>query len=58
MALLLLLLLIPLAVLFYYLAVRSRRSYQCPECGEEIRVEYLNAKRCGMCGAPLEKTEM
>jgi len=42
-----------LALLLYLLAVRSRRSYVCPQCGERLSVEYLNAKRCNMCGAPL-----
>jgi len=53
----LVLLLIPLAVVLYLLAVRSRKTYRCPECGEEIRVEYLKARRCGMCGASLQVKE-
>ena len=49
------LLLIPLAVLFYVLAVRSRKSYHCPACGESVQVEHMSAQRCGMCGAPLKE---
>jgi hypothetical protein len=48
--------LVALAILFYVLAVSSRRSYRCPKCGEKLRTEYLDAKRCGMCGAPLERS--
>lgn len=58
MLLLFWLLIIPLAILLYYLAVRSRKTYRCPQCGESIRVEYLTAKRCGMCGAPLKEEKM
>ncbi len=50
-----LLALIPLAILFYFLAVRSRKSYRCPACGETVQVEHMNAQRCGMCGAPLKE---
>jgi len=52
------LLIIPLAILLYYLAVRSRKTYRCPQCGETIQVEYLKAEHCGMCGAPLKEEEM
>jgi len=45
-----------LAILFYVLAVSSRKSYRCPQCGEKLRTEYLDARRCGMCGAPLERS--
>ncbi len=45
-----------LAILFYVLAVSSRRSFRCPQCGEKLLTEYLDAKRCGMCGAPLERS--
>ncbi len=46
---------IPLAILFYLLAVRSRKTYRCPACGESVQVEHMNAQRCGMCGAPLKE---
>lgn len=44
-----------LGIGFYALSVNSRRSYVCPECGERITTEYLDAKRCNLCGAPLQK---
>ncbi len=47
---------IVLGILFYVLAVSSRRRYRCPKCGEKLLTEYLDAKRCGMCGAPLERS--
>lgn len=49
------LLLIPLAVLLYFFSRQSRRRYRCPQCHEEITTEYLEATRCGMCGAELAK---
>lgn len=44
-----------LAVFFYFLSVRSRKSYNCPQCGEKVRVEHMKASRCGMCGTPLKQ---
>ncbi len=49
------LLLIPIAILLYYLAVRSRKTYRCPECGEEIETEHMETSRCNICGAPLKQ---
>jgi len=47
-----------LGLVLYLFSVRSRKSYRCPQCGEAIKnVEYMKAKRCGMCGAPLEITK-
>ncbi len=46
---------IPLGILFYFLAVRSRKHYVCPQCGEELMVEHMKASRCNFCGAPLEQ---
>lgn len=46
---------IPLA--FFVFSVASRRSYRCPQCGERITTEYLKAKHCNLCGAPLQETE-
>ena len=40
-------------LLLYGLARGSRRQYQCPQCGEMIEMEYLDAKRCNACGAML-----
>ena len=48
---------ISLGILLYVLAVFSRKSYRCPQCGERLQTEYLDAKRCGMCGAPLDRKE-
>ena len=45
---------IGLGFLLYSFAVASRRSYRCPQCGEELTTEYLKASRCNMCGAPLD----
>ena len=48
--------LIVLVVILYCFSVISRKTYRCPKCGERlVGVEYLSAKRCGMCGAPLER---
>ena len=47
-----------LAILFYFLSVRSRKSYHCPQCGEKVRVERMKASRCGMCGAPLKQEDV
>ena len=44
-----------LAVFLTILAVRSRKTYRCSECGEAQRVEYLDARRCSHCGAPLQQ---
>lgn len=41
------------ALLFYMRSVESRKSYVCPQCGEKLRVELMNASHCNMCGAPL-----
>ena len=51
-------LVLTLAVVLYLCAVSSRKSYRCPKCGEKMRTEYLDAKRCGMCGAPIEREEL
>ena len=58
MPILILVILPILCIVVYFFSVRSRKSYRCPQCGESItNVEYMQAKRCGMCGAPLEITE-
>lgn len=44
-----------LAALVYYFAVRSRKSYTCPECGEKFKVEHMETARCGMCGSQLKQ---
>ena len=48
--------LVLIGLILYIFSVLSRKSYRCPKCGERVsNVEYLSAKRCGMCGAPLEQ---
>ncbi|MCP4548194.1 MAG: hypothetical protein GY835_17150 [bacterium] len=44
-----------LAILLFFFAFMSRRRYRCPQCGERISTEYLNAKYCGMCGVELKQ---
>ncbi len=44
-------------IVLYIFAVGSRRSYRCPQCGEQLATEYLKAKRCNTCGAPLSEQE-
>jgi hypothetical protein len=39
----------------WYFAVLSRKSYECPSCGERLTVEYMEARHCNVCGAPLGK---
>ena len=34
-------------VVLFLFAVLSRKSYRCPQCGEQMTTEYLNAKHCG-----------
>ncbi len=43
-----------LAVICYYFAVKSRKTYTCPECGEIIKVELMETSRCSMCGSLLK----
>ena len=56
-AVILILLIILLAGVFYYFAVKSRKTYTCPECGEQTKVEHMDTARCGMCGSLLEKDD-
>lgn len=44
-----------LAAIVYCIAVRSRKTYTCPECGEKTRVEHMDTARCGMCGSLLHE---
>lgn len=41
----------------YYFSVKSRKTYTCPECGEEVIVEHMETSRCGMCGSQLKLNE-
>jgi len=40
-----------IAAICYYFAVKSRKFYTCPECGEKMKVEHMETARCGMCGS-------
>ena len=51
-------LVIVIPLVLYLFAAASRKSYRCPKCGEQITAEYLEAKHCNMCGAPLNKEEV
>ncbi len=42
-----------LGVLFYLRSACSRKRYCCPQCGERVSVELMDAGHCNMCGAPL-----
>lgn len=52
---LLIFVILTLAAVFYYIAVRSRKTYICPECGEKTKVEHMDTARCGMCGSLLNQ---
>lgn len=54
-AVILLVLLAVAAIVCFYFAVRSRKRYRCPECGEQVRVEHMETARCGMCGSLLQR---
>ncbi len=51
---LLILFLAVVAAICYYFAVKSRKTYTCPECGEKTKVEHMETSRCGMCGSLLK----
>lgn len=42
-----------LELLTYLRSLFSRKKYFCPQCGEEIQVELMEASRCSVCGARL-----
>jgi predicted RNA-binding Zn-ribbon protein involved in translation (DUF1610 family) len=44
---------VALGILLYSRAVASRKAHVCPQCGERITVELMDATRCNACGAPL-----
>lgn len=46
-----------IAGICYYFAVKSRKSYTCPECGEKVKVEHMETSRCGMCGSLLKQDQ-
>jgi hypothetical protein len=39
--------------LLYARSVGSRKRYCCPQCGEQISVELMDASHCNVCGAAL-----
>ncbi len=47
--------LVPVALFIF--AYASRNRFRCDKCGEVLVTEYLNAERCGMCGAALRREE-
>jgi len=53
----LLLLFVVAACICWYFAVKSRKTYTCPECGERIKVEYMEASRCNICGSQLNQDQ-
>ncbi|MFT5191123.1 MAG: ribosomal protein S27AE [Verrucomicrobiales bacterium] len=53
MFLIILPILIVLGGIFYYFSVQSRKRYRCPECGEQLQVEHMEATNCNLCGTPL-----
>lgn len=50
-----LLILLPLMGLLFFRAYASRKKYTCPNCGEQIQVELMEATRCSVCGSPLNQ---
>lgn len=42
-------------LVLYLIAVRSRRHYACPRCGEQIVMEHGTASVCSACGSPLQE---
>jgi len=42
-------------VLIYEKSKASEKSFKCPNCGEEIKVEFMNAKYCNVCGSELKE---
>ncbi len=47
-------LVVALGLLFYLRSVSSRKRYCCPQCGEQISVELMQAGHCSTCGAPFK----
>ncbi len=40
----------------YRIAVKSRKYYKCPQCGESFCSEHMDSQFCKVCGAKLEQT--
>lgn len=43
-----------LIIYLFYKAKKSQKTYKCPYCGENIKVEYMKAKYCNLCGHELK----
>ena len=56
MNILILLLFIWACVWAYQKSLKSRKYYNCPQCGESFRSEHMHSKHCKVCGAELEET--
>ncbi len=52
---LILIVVIVAGIICYVFAVASRKSYRCPQCGEKMTTEHLNATHCGHCGVELRR---
>jgi len=44
------------ALIAYDKAIKSRKYYRCPECGESFRSEHMESQCCKVCGAKLVET--
>jgi len=44
-----------IALLTYLYARSTRRTYTCPECGEQVKTEHSNASCCPVCGHNLKE---
>lgn len=44
------------AFYFYVKAVKSRKYYKCPNCGEIYRTEHMISTCCKICGSPVVET--
>ena len=38
-------------------AIKSRKFYKCPVCGESFRAENMSPSNCKICGAELNETD-
>lgn len=47
-------LMVIIGIFGFIFALKSRKTYRCPECGETFKAEYMDAKTCKVCGANLE----
>lgn len=46
-----------IAIFLYLRARKSRKTYQCPECGESFQVEHMSASMCKVCGTAVSISE-